>query len=73
MGSKAQQGTYSYEEYHSVFNNMSPEEREQFRKEAQGRLRRFGMFMGGFFLFWILFSRTPHKVYAEYNGTLIPI
>ena len=24
-------------------------------------------------MFWIVFSRTPHKAYTEYNGTLIPI
>ena len=32
MGSKAQQGTYSYEEYQTIFNNMSFEEREQFQR-----------------------------------------
>ncbi len=32
MGSKAKQGTYSYEEYQNVFYSMSPEEREQFQK-----------------------------------------
>lgn len=31
------------------------------------------MYFGGFILFWIFFSRTPHKAYTEYNGTLIPI
>ena len=31
------------------------------------------MILGGFLLFWIFFSRTPHKAYTEFNGTLIPI
>lgn len=31
------------------------------------------MILGGFVLFWIFFSRTPHKAYTEFNGTLIPI
>ncbi len=31
------------------------------------------MILGGFFLFWMIFSRTPHKLYAEHNGTLVPI
>lgn len=31
------------------------------------------MIFGGFVLFWIFFSRTPHKAYTEFNGTLIPI
>jgi hypothetical protein len=73
MGTKAQQGSYSYEEYQSVFNNMSPEEREQFQREARLKLRRLGLIFGGFFVFWIMFSRTPHKAYTEFNGTLIPI
>lgn len=31
------------------------------------------MIFGGFILFWLFFSRTPHKAYTEFNGTLIPI
>jgi hypothetical protein len=52
---------------------MSSEEREQFRREVRGKLRKIGYVFAGFFVFWILFSRTPHKAYSEYNGTLIPI
>jgi hypothetical protein len=31
------------------------------------------MYLGGFFIFWLLFTRTPHKSYMEQNGVLIPI
>ncbi len=31
------------------------------------------LIFGGLFIFWLFFSRTPHKAYTESNGTLIPI
>ena len=68
MGSKAQEGNFRYQEYQSYYQNMSAEEQEQIRQQMQATLRKFGIFFGGFFLFWILFTRTPSQAYAVVDG-----
>lgn len=36
-------------------------------------MRKVGFIFAGFFIFWLFFSRTPHKAYTEMNGSLVPI
>ena len=52
---------------------MSPEEREQFSRETRERFKKNLIYVAGFILFWIFFTRRPHRFYAESNGSLIPI
>lgn len=69
---KAQQGTYNYQEYSSVYEQMSPEQQEQVRMQANAWLKRMAMYAAGFVLFWWMFTRRPHRSYALVNGNLIP-
>ena len=59
MGSRAQEGNFRYQEYQSYYENMSSQEQEQIRQQAQIALRKIALFFGGFLLFWMLFTRRP--------------
>eukprot|EP00919_Chromeraceae_sp_WS-2016_P037407 GHVR01089166.1.p1 GENE.GHVR01089166.1~~GHVR01089166.1.p1 ORF type:complete len:133 (-),score=7.68 GHVR01089166.1:2331-2729(-) len=42
-------------------------------KQFTERTKTIIKFSIGLLVFWIVFTRNPHRFYAEYNGTLTPI
>lgn len=56
-----------------MYENMSPEQQEQVRQQANALLRRLALYFVGGVVFWMLFTRRPQRSYAVINGGLVPV
>ena len=73
MSSKANQGTWNYQEYQAEYTNMSAEEQEQLRQEINQKLRKVAIF--GIVMIVVLpfITRRNHRYYILNNGELMPV
>jgi DnaJ-class molecular chaperone len=73
FGRKAQQGSYKYQDYESVYQEMTEEERQQVVERMRVIFSKAILYFFGFIVFCVLFARRPHIAYQLINGQLVPI
>lgn len=74
MGRKAKQGTYQYEEYRSMYENLSPEEQQAIAEQMRKRIRK--VLIWGIVMIVVLpfITRKNHRFYViDGSGDLVPV
>ena len=73
MGSKAEQGSYHYREYQSMYSDLSQEEQDEIMEEVRRKMRKV-LYAGIIMVFVLPFiTRRPHKFFVMDRGELVPV
>lgn len=73
MGNKAKEGHYNYEEYRSMYSNLSPEEQAEILEQTKKKLRKVIYFGIAMIVLAPFLTRRNHRFYIIDNGDLVPV
>lgn len=68
MGNKAKEGNYHYEEYRSMYSNLSPEEQAEVLEQTKKKLRKVIFFGLAMIILAPFLVRRNHRYYILDNG-----